>query len=300
MHISYFVNEIRIKYSIPTIELNITMDQKLTMFSNRLNKVFRHRSKLAKKQGISCYRLYDLDMPEFPFCIDIYEELIYVAEYKRNHSLSEEQHQIWLKASVECIAKTLEKPVETIYLKERKVIEERQQQYQKFGQAGREHIVNENGLQFIVNLNDYLDTGLFLDHRLTRKMVGELSKGKCMLNLFAYTASFSVYAAAFGAREVVTIDLSNTYINWAKRNFELNNLKGTDYKFIAGDVLQLLPQMQHAHFDIIVCDPPTFSNSKKNAWFARHPTRSCRHDQCLPRFIDRRWCAVFQYQLFQI
>jgi 23S rRNA (cytosine1962-C5)-methyltransferase len=236
---------------------------KLTMFSNRLTKVYKHRAKIARKQGISCYRLYDLDMPEFPFCIDMYGDQVYVAEYKRNHQLSEEDHKDWLRQSKFIISEVVNIPLESIHIKERKVIEERQQQYQKLAGAQEEIIIQENGYNFIINLRDYLDTGLFLDHRITRKMVGDWSNGKSVLNLFAYTGSFSVYAGMNGAAAVETLDLSNTYINWAKRNFEANNLSDEKYRFQVVDVMAWLKEAQSSTYDIIVCDPPTFSNSKK-------------------------------------
>jgi 23S rRNA (cytosine1962-C5)-methyltransferase len=236
---------------------------KLTMFSNRLAKVYKHRSKIARKQGISCYRLYDLDMPEFPFCIDLYGDQAYVAEYKRNHQLNEEDHKEWLRLSKFAISEVINIPLQAIFIKERKVIEERQQQYQKLAGAQEEIIVQENGYNFIINLRDYLDTGLFLDHRITRNMVGEWSEGKSVLNLFAYTGSFSVYAAMNRASSIDTLDLSNTYINWAKRNFEANLIKNDNYRFHVIDVLQWLKEASATSYDIIVCDPPTFSNSKK-------------------------------------
>jgi 23S rRNA (cytosine1962-C5)-methyltransferase len=233
------------------------------MFANRLAKVYKHRSKLARKQNISCYRLYDLDMPEFPFCIDLYGDNVYVAEYKRNHLLSEEDHKMWLWISIQNIADTLNYDTSKIFVKERKVIEDRTLQYTKTNTTKEELVVEENGYKFIINLKDYLDTGLFLDHRNTRKMVGEWSSGKKLLNLFAYTASFSVYAAMNGATHVDTIDLSNTYIDWSRRNFEVNNLPLTSHQFIAADVLQWLPKAPAEYYDIVICDPPTFSNSKK-------------------------------------
>jgi 23S rRNA (cytosine1962-C5)-methyltransferase len=236
---------------------------KLLMFENRLKKVFKHRSKLARKQNIFCYRLYDLDMPEFPFCIDMYDNKVYVAEYKRNHLLTEEEHKEWLRNSKFIISLVTQKELSEIYLKERKIIEDRTQQYTKIAEGKQEFIVQENGYNFIINLIDYLDTGLFLDHRETRKMVGEWSKDKAVLNLFAYTASFSVYAAMNEAQRIDTVDLSNTYINWSKKNFEINNIHNANYNFYATDVLQWLPLQEKNQYDIIVCDPPTFSNSKK-------------------------------------
>jgi 23S rRNA (cytosine1962-C5)-methyltransferase len=236
---------------------------KLEMFANRLKKVLRIRSKIARKQGISCYRLYDLDMPEFPFCIDVYEDKIYVAEYQRQHLLNEEEYHEWFHQSLAMIEKVLEVQNTHLFVKHRKVIEERVDQYHKLADVSRSFEVIEGGHRFIINLSDYLDTGLFLDHRLTRGMVGSESKDKRVLNLFAYTGSFSVYAAMGGARQVTTIDLSNTYIQWARRNFEINQLDAGKYEFIVADVMAWLQKPHGERYDIIVCDPPTFSNSKK-------------------------------------
>ncbi|MBK8700857.1 MAG: class I SAM-dependent methyltransferase [Saprospiraceae bacterium] len=233
------------------------------MFINRLKKVFRHRSRIARKMQVSCYRIYDLDMPEFPLCIDLYEDNVYVAEYHRNHQLEAEAHQVWLNDSVSCIAEVTGANSDKIFIKQRKVIEERGQQYTRMDHSGHEIVIQENGYNFLVNLQDYLDTGLFLDHRITRKMVGEESAGKKMLNLFAYTGSFSVYAAMGGASKVHTVDLSNTYLNWAKKNFQLNGLMPDNFEFSSADVLHWLPTCKSGQYDLVVCDPPTFSNSKK-------------------------------------
>lgn len=244
-------------------------DEKFTMFRNRLLKVFRHISKQAKRQGVSCYRIYDHDLPEFPFCIEFYGDKLYVAEYKRRHSMTEEEHDDWMGKSLEIITELLSVKKENIFLKLRQRKPGRLGQYQKHGEAQHEFVVEENGLKFIVNLSDYLDTGLFSDHRITRQMVREQSAGKKILNLFAYTGSFSVYAAAGGAEEVVTIDLSKTYLGWAEKNFRLNgfsinnSLSGVGGKFIHADVLQYLKTIPANYFDLIIVDPPTFSNSKR-------------------------------------
>ena len=155
-------------------------------------------------------------------------------------------------------------PRENIYLKLRQRKPGKLGQYQKQVTALHEIVVDENGLKFIVNLSDYLDTGLFLDHRNTRQMVKEIAKEKRVLNLFAYTGSFSVYAAAGGAVEVITVDLSNTYLKWAKKNMELNSfIDEAKYSFVQADVLQYLKTIPKNYFDIIIMDPPTFSNSQR-------------------------------------
>ena len=189
------------------------VDSHFEMFHNRLQKLARHLDKQARKRAVSCYRLYDHDLPEFPFCIDRYADKLYVAEYKRKHGMDEEVHGLWLQRCLQQIGESLGASPEQIYTKLRQRKPGRGGQYQKAGEIREEFFsVEENGLSFWVNLTDYLDTGLFLDHRDTRALVRSLSKGKRVLNLFAYTGSFSVYAAAGGADEVTTVDLSNTYL----------------------------------------------------------------------------------------
>ncbi len=240
------------------------MDDKFIMFRNRLEKVYRHFGKQAKRLQVSCYRLYDHDLPEFPFCIEIYQDNIYVAEYKRRHSMSEAEHDDWMEKSISVICEILRVEKETIFLKLRQRKPGRLGQYQKTGERKTEFIVEENGLKFIVNLSDYLDTGLFLDHRVTRESVKDEAKNKKILNLFSYTGSFSVYAAAGEASEVVTVDLSKTYLNWAQRNMQINGYTDpAKYKFIHADVLQYLNNVSENSFDLIILDPPTFSNSKR-------------------------------------
>ncbi|HUR66072.1 MAG TPA: class I SAM-dependent methyltransferase [Chitinophagaceae bacterium] len=239
-------------------------DDKFIMFWNRLEKVFRHLNKQAKRMSVSCFRLYDHDLPEFPFCIELYEDKIYVAEYKRRHGMNEEEHDSWMEKSMEIISEVVGITKENSFLKLRQRKPGRLGQYQKLDEVQHEFIVAENGLKFMVNLSDYLDTGLFLDHRLTRQMVREQSAGRKVLNLFAYTGSFSVYAAAGGAEEVVTVDLSKTYLSWAEKNMQVNGFaNGTKYKFVHADVKRYLKTLPPDHFELIVMDPPTFSNSKR-------------------------------------
>lgn len=239
-------------------------EEKFIMFQNRLEKVCRHLGKQAKRMNVSCYRLYDHDLPEFPFCIELYGKNIYIAEYKRQHGMSESEHDEWMEKSIEIVCTVLHTMRENIFLKLRQRKPGRLGQYQKTGDEKTEFVVEENGLKFIVNLSDYLDTGLFLDHRNTRERIRIESKSKKVLNLFSYTGSFSVYAAAGGANEVVTVDLSKTYLDWAKRNMQLNNFTDeTKYKLIQADVLKYLDNVEPNYFDLIVLDPPTFSNSKR-------------------------------------
>lgn len=249
-------------------------EDKFLMFNNRLAKVYRHLGKQAKRLQVSCYRLYDHDLPEFPFCIELYGDKVYVAEYKRRHGMTEDEHDVWMEQSIAIITEILAVSKEDVFLKLRQRKPGRLGQYQKSDSSKNELTVDENGLKFIVNLSDYLDTGLFLDHRNTRQLVREQSAGKKVLNLFAYTGSFSVYAAAGlpagastksgGAEEVVTVDLSKTYLNWSERNMKLNGFADAGkYKYVQADVLRYLETLPADYFDIIVMDPPTFSNSRR-------------------------------------
>ncbi len=238
--------------------------EKAAMFRNRLTKVFKHVSKAAKRQEITCYRIYDHDLPEFPLCIEKYEEWLYVAEYRRNHHMEEAEHEQWLSDCKQIIEEITGMPASRIVLRTRQRKSNRQDQYQKLDDEQQFLEVNEQGLKFKINLTDYLDTGLFLDHRMTRAMVRERSAGKKVLNLFCYTGSFSVYAAAAGAEEVVSVDLSKTYLKWATENMELNRLfDPLRHFYIHEDVKQYLQTLPAGHFDLVVMDPPTFSNSKR-------------------------------------
>ena len=237
---------------------------KQLMFHNRLTKVWKHISKLARRQEIACFRFYDHDLPEFPFAIEWLNGDVHAAEYKRRHGMEDNEHEDWLLACKITISEVLSVPVENIFMKIRQRKAGRLGQYEKFDEQKAERIVPEGGLNFIINLTDYLDTGLFLDHRITRGMVMAEAKGKNVLNLFCYTGSFGVYAAKGGAATVTSVDLSKTYINWAKRNMQYNKLyKDTQHEFINGDVLEWLDYMPRDAYDIIICDPPTFSNSKR-------------------------------------
>ena len=240
--------------------------EKYDMFNNRLLKNYKHRSKQAKRQNITCWRLYDHDLPEFPICIELYEDYIYIAEYNRRHGMSDEDHDAWLIGCKNIISEMTQVPLEKMYLRVRKRMSHREGQYEKEEAVVASKIitVQEEGLKFMVNLTDYLDTGLFLDHRITRKMFSEISKDKNVLNLFSYTSSFSVYAANAGAATVTSVDLSKTYLKWSEDNFALNQLKNNNtYHFVHADVKQYLKTLPANYFDLVIMDPPTFSNSKR-------------------------------------
>jgi 23S rRNA (cytosine1962-C5)-methyltransferase len=240
--------------------------EKLQMFENRLLKNYKHRIKQAKRQNISCWRLYDHDLPEYPICVEIYEDYIYIAEYNRRHALTDEEHAIWLADTKTIIATITGIAIEHMYLRVRKRMDHKEEQYEKDEAIPESKIitVQENGLQFLVNLTDYLDSGLFLDHRLTRQMVQAEAKDTEFLNLFSYTSSFSVYAAAAGAKTVTSVDLSKTYLSWSEENFALNQLKNiVAFQFVHADVKQYLKTLPSNKYDLVVMDPPTFSNSKR-------------------------------------
>ncbi|RYD51821.1 MAG: methyltransferase domain-containing protein [Sphingobacteriales bacterium] len=233
-------------------------------FANRLTKVWKHYAKLARRQQVACFRVYDHDLTQYPFVIEWLDGAVYVSEYLRRHGMEEAQHEQWLAECRAVVASVLAVPEENVYLKERRRKASRYEQYEKLDLQKIERIVPEDDLFFILNLSDYLDTGLFLDHRITRRMVREESAGKSVLNLFCYTGAFSVHAAKGGAEQVVSVDMSKTYINWAKRNMQFNKLiDDKAHFFIQDDVLEWIKDLPKNSFDIIICDPPTFSNSKR-------------------------------------
>jgi 23S rRNA (cytosine1962-C5)-methyltransferase len=244
--------------------MDVALNPKLAAFENRLRKVWKHFSKIARKQNIQCFRFYDHDLPEAPFAIEWYDGVVHAAEYKRRHGMDDAEHAAWLEASGNVIAAVLEIERSAVFMKMRQRKAGRQGQYEKFGEERVERIIREGGLSFIINLTDYLDTGLFLDHRITRGMVRDAAKDMRVLNLFCYTGSFSVYAADGGAAEVTSVDMSRTYINWAKRNMQYNKrYKSESHDFIQDDVLEWIKGVPPGRYDLIVCDPPTFSNSKR-------------------------------------
>lgn len=233
-------------------------------FINRLGKNLKHQLKWAKRQHIEAWRIYDKDVPQFPFAIDVYGEHIHLQEYDTGWLMHEADYRAWLDEVCEAVQFVTGFGREHIHLKQR-VRQKGMAQYEKTGQIGEDFIVYEHGRAFWVNLDKYLDTGLFLDHRNTRQKVGDIAQGKRFLNLFSYTGSFTVYAATGGAISSETVDLSNTYLDWAKRNFELNGMDLDKHQIVRADVFRYLEQAQceQKQFDLIVLDPPSFSNSKK-------------------------------------
>ncbi len=231
-------------------------------FSNRFKKDAKNYGKWAKRQGIQCYRIYDRDIPEVPLMIDLYGNKLHAAELERNHDRSPVEHAAWLKRMLKEASDALGIPAEHAYLKRRKQ-QKGAAQYMPQAETGELVEVEEGGHKFLVNLADYLDTGLFLDHRFTRAMVEKEAKGKDFLNLFSYTGAFTVYAAAGGAKSTTTVDTSHTYLNWAERNLAINKLGPNTNRLVRADVIDYLEGLSPKEgFDLVVVDPPTFSNSK--------------------------------------
>ena len=230
-------------------------------FANRLQKNIKKIEKWAKQQGLDAYRLYDADLPEYNLAVDRYADHIVVQEYAAPKNIDENKARQRLLDAVSAILSVTGVETNKLILK----VREKQKganQYEKLANKGEYFYVNEYGAKLWVNLTDYLDTGLFLDHRLTRKMLGEMAKDKDFLNLFAYTGSATVHAALGGAKSTTTVDMSNTYLNWAEQNLILNDIEGKQHKLIQADCLQWLERCER-EFDLIFVDPPTFSNSKR-------------------------------------
>lgn len=242
----------------------VVLDAGAQMFANRLRKNLKSIGRWAQKEGHSCYRLYDADMPEYSFAIDCYGRHVHMQEYKAPISVSEgdsalRRRQAW-QALCQVMAQELQIPAAHIVLK----VRERQrgnEQYRPTQKQGEDFEVSEGPARFIVNLERYLDTGLFLDHRPIRRWIREHVKGARFLNLFCYTATASVQAALGGASNSTSVDMSRTYLNWAARNFESNGMNTRQHVLVQQDCIKFLEDC-HEQFDLIFLDPPTFSNSK--------------------------------------
>ncbi|PSS59221.1 bifunctional 23S rRNA (guanine(2069)-N(7))-methyltransferase RlmK/23S rRNA (guanine(2445)-N(2))-methyltransferase RlmL [Pseudomonas sp. BBP2017] len=230
------------------------------MFANRLQKNLKQLGKWAKREQVSCYRLYDADMPEYALAIDLYQDWVHVQEYAAPRSIDPEKAQARLFDALAAIPQALGIDQSRVVVKRR----ERQsgtRQYERQSTQGQFLEVSEGGVKLLVNLTDYLDTGLFLDHRPMRMRIQREAAGKRFLNLFCYTATASVHAAKGGARSTTSVDLSRTYLDWARRNLSLNGFSDKN-RLEQGDVMAWL-QACRDEFDLIFIDPPTFSNSKR-------------------------------------
>lgn len=250
---------------------HVANQERADMLGNRLKKNEKAVSKWAKRNNISCYRLYDADMPEFAFAIDRYEAesgevFLYVQEYAPPKSIDEKIAIERLSEGLKTLANTLLIPETNIFLKQRSV-QKGKSQYEKDDDSSREIVVREGDARVLVKLGRYLDTGLFLDHRPVRRWMAENSKGKKVLNLFSYTSVVSLQAALGGACSVLSVDMSQTYLRWAERNFALNGLRGGNYKFERANCMEWLgnavADASAQQYDLIFVDPPSFSNSKR-------------------------------------
>ena len=230
-------------------------------FANRLKKNRKTLKGWLKANQIECYRLYDADIPEYNVAIDIYGEYLVIQEYAAPKTIDADKANKRLQEVIYWAPKVLDVPTDKVVLKTR-AKQKGKNQYQRIEKSKQSITMNEHGALFKINLWDYLDTGLFLDHRKTRQIVAKKSNGKSLLNLFAYTGSVSVQAALHGASSVTTVDMSNTYLNWAQDNFALNKLSGHKYQFVQANCLEWLKKNTNK-YDVIFIDPPTFSNSKR-------------------------------------
>jgi 23S rRNA (guanine2445-N2)-methyltransferase / 23S rRNA (guanine2069-N7)-methyltransferase len=237
-------------------------------FANRLRKNLKKLSIWAKQNAITCYRVYDADLPEYAAAIDIYQgeqTWINVQEYEPPKTIDQHKADQRLAGLLAEIPQVLGVNSEQVFLKIRKK-QRSTDQYEKHDEQGRFHIIEEGGCKLLVNFEDYLDTGLFLDHRPIRLLIQQQAKNKRFLNLFAYTGSATVHAAMGGAKSTTTVDMSNTYIEWAKKNMALNKNTG-EHEFIQADCLEWLAneanEVDARQYDLIFLDPPTFSNSKR-------------------------------------
>lgn len=230
-------------------------------YANRLLKNAKKWDKWARQQGVNCYRLYDADLPDYNLALDRYGDWLVMQEYAPPKTVDAQKARQRLLDAMTATMDTLDVPAGKLVLKTRQR-QKGDSQYHKLAQRGQLLEVQEYNARLLVNLTDYLDSGLFADHRLVRRLLGQMSRGKDFLNLFAYTGSASVHAGLGGARTTTTVDMSRTYLEWAENNLRLNKLTGRHHRLIQSDCLQFLQQIQQ-QFDVIFIDPPTFSNSKR-------------------------------------
>ncbi|MGA8242324.1 MAG: class I SAM-dependent methyltransferase [Desulfobacterales bacterium] len=229
------------------------------MLANRVNKRFKHLRKHFARQNVEVFRLYDWEIPEIRAVVDWYAGHLVIGEYIRRQSTPE-----WLPMMGAAVAKALEVTADNVHLKERRAGKQDGQRYERIDHTNRKIVINEHDLRFYVNPWDYVDTGLFADHRSTRRMVGAMAAGKDFLNLYCYTGSFTCYAAKGGARSTVSVDRSQTAVDWARENMALNGIPAE------GNALLQMPAFLFLHkarldkqsFDLAVVDPPSYSTDR--------------------------------------
>ncbi|MFZ9036243.1 MAG: bifunctional 23S rRNA (guanine(2069)-N(7))-methyltransferase RlmK/23S rRNA (guanine(2445)-N(2))-methyltransferase RlmL [Francisellaceae bacterium] len=243
---------------------SITLNDDYKAFANRINKNYKSLTSWAHQQNLDCYRIYDADLPEYAAAIDIYNTHVHIQEYEAGKNVDAKVAENRLYQMLYVLHDVLDIDYARMHVKQRRR-QSGKDQYERLKDDQNFYVVREDRALFHVNLDDYLDTGLFLDHRKLRQRIATETKGKRFLNLFAYTCTASVHAGLAGARSITSVDMSKTYLEWGQRNFQLNKLKKLSYEFIQEDCFKWLKQAlaQRLKFDVIFLDPPTFSNSKK-------------------------------------
>jgi 23S rRNA (cytosine1962-C5)-methyltransferase len=243
--------------------LEPAVDQKFQnqaqMLANRVKKKFHHLRKRFGRQNIDVFRLYDWDIPEIRAVVDWYDGHLVIGEYTRTQSVRE-----WLPLMAEAVAKTLEVPAEKVHLKQRKAGKKDGKRYERIAFTDQKIIVSERDLKFYVNPYDYVDTGLFSDHRDTRQIVREMARGKDFLNLYCYTGTFTCYAVKGGARSSVSVDRSETAIGWTRENMALNGIKDAKHQLVHAHTFDFLKKAKRdqRYFDLAVVDPPSYSTTR--------------------------------------
>ena len=240
-------------------KLQARFERQGEMLANRVRKRFKHLHKRLARQNIDVFRLYDGDIPEIRAAVDWYAGHLVVAEYLRRQSVPE-----WLPLMGAAVARALDVPAEKVHLKERRAGKQAGKRYERLARTDHRIAVRERDLQFYVNLRDYVDTGLFSDHRDTRQMVRQMAAGKDFLNLYCYTGAFTCYAARGGARTSVSVDRSRTAIDWARDNMTLNGIPEEDHTLVTSGTLTFLEEARQngPAFDLAVVDPPSYSTDR--------------------------------------
>lgn len=246
-------------------EIRTKFHQQAEMLANRVKKRFKHLHKRFVRRNIEVFRLYDWDIPEIRAVVDWYAGDLVVGEYMRQQSVPE-----WLPMMGEAVSRALDVPTANLHLKQRRAGAQDGKRYERFDHSERKRIVAERDLRFYVNLSDFVDTGLFSDHRETRRMVREMAEGADFLNLYCYTATFSCYAAKGGARSTVSVDRAETVLAWARDNMDLNGIPVENNEMVQADTFDFLKRAKRdgRAFDLAVVDPPSYSTTQsRNAAF---------------------------------
>jgi 23S rRNA (guanine2445-N2)-methyltransferase / 23S rRNA (guanine2069-N7)-methyltransferase len=269
-----------------------------SMLANRLRKNVRHLARWIDREGVSCYRLYDADLPEYALAVDVYDgarRFVHAQEYAAPKTIDPAAARTRLREALDVLIEVLDVSEAQVFLKVRRQ-QKGHSQYERLSERGVLHEVTEDGCRFLVNFEDYLDTGLFLEQRLTRKLLGQLAHDRHFLILCAYTATATVHAARGGARSTTSVDLSRTYLDWARRNLELNGLRGGQHALVQADCMQWLDQAR-TRYGLVFLAPPTFSRSKR-----MHGTLDVQRDHAMliaktARLLDRGGVLVFTTNL---